>query len=655
MDLVPAPDYLRFTARLELQPVASANGVAVTRDGRMRFRLIAIADSLPAGNLVAWATTLSMDSTVRLGRVYPGKTDLGEVEFEQFRVLVSAEPDANTRVRTTRPLLRGTSPSTRLMAHRDLTLAGPLGAGGPATPGEHRHSAWPMPPMDPRQPPMAGMAGLEPNVAPYLPSADTAQLPIARPRQLMRVQSGDTITLTAGLVRRRIAGKSFIMFGFNAQYPGPLIEVRQRATIYVDFRNQLDQPSTIHWHGIRLENRFDGVPHLTQDPVEPGGRFLYKIDFPDAGIYWYHPHHREDIQQDLGLYGNLLVDPIDPTYYSPVNASEVLMLDDLLVGEEGLIPFGREAETHALMGRFGNTMLVNGEPDYRFATTAGAVVRFFLTNVSNTRVFNVSFGGARMKLVGSDVGKFEREEWIESIVISPAERYIVDVFFERAGDYLISNRVRALNHVSGTYYAEIDTLGLVRAAGQTRTSHRAAFETLRTNDAVTREIAQLAPHFSRAPDLELTLSMRTRDLPPIIAAMAAGFPVPVDWNDVMGMMNWATTGKQITWILRDADGRENMDVNWSFRRGQLVRLRVFNDPAVFHAMSHPLHVHGQRMLVISRNGVAASNRVWKDTALIQAGETVELLIEMSNPGKWMLHCHVAEHLGTGMMISFSVN
>jgi FtsP/CotA-like multicopper oxidase with cupredoxin domain len=137
--------------------------------------------------------------------------------------------------------------------------------------------------------------------------------------------------------------------------------------------------------------------------------------------------------------------------------------------------------------------------------------------------------------------------------------------------------------------------------------------------------------------------------------MATGFPVPVDWNDAIGMMNWATTARQITWTLRDArTGRENTDVVWRFRRGDVVRIRVVNDPAVFHAMAHPIHIHGQRVLVLQRNGVPTANHVWKDTALIQAGETVELLVEMSNPGKWMLHCHIAEHLGAGMMMTFEV-
>ena len=125
---------------------------------------------------------------------------------------------------------------------------------------------------------------------------------------------------------------------------------------------------------------------------------------------------------------------------------------------------------------------------------------------------------------------------------------------------------------------------------------------------------------------------------------------------MLSMMNWATTGRQISWIVRDAQTqRENMDVQWAFQRGQRVRLRIRNDASVFHAMAHPIHLHGQRMLVLGRNGVAVTNHAWKDTALIQAGETVDLLVEMSNPGRWMLHCHIAEHLSSGMMMVFQVN
>src|SRR2546422_1179115 len=131
------------------------------------------------------------------------------------------------------------------------------------------------------------------------------------------------------------------------------------------FPNRLPESTTVRWHGIRLDNRFAGVSYLTQPAVPPGGAFTYRVRFPDSGIYWYHPHVREDVQQELGLYGSILVRPTAGEDYGPANREEVLMLDDLLIGDAGLVPLGKESPTHALMGRFGNALLVNGEPRYR--------------------------------------------------------------------------------------------------------------------------------------------------------------------------------------------------------------------------------------------------------------------------------------------------
>jgi FtsP/CotA-like multicopper oxidase with cupredoxin domain len=117
----------------------------------------------------------------------------------------------------------------------------------------------------------------------------------------------------------------------------------------------------------------------------------------------------------------------------------------------------------------------------------------------------------------------------------------------------------------------------------------------------------------------------------------------------MPAMNWATTARRVRWILEDpATGNENMDIDWRFRVGDVVRIRLTNSREAFHAMQHPIHLHGQRFLVVARNGVPSDNLAWKDTAVVPAGQTADLLVEMSNPGRWMLHCHVAEHLEAGM-------
>jgi FtsP/CotA-like multicopper oxidase with cupredoxin domain len=415
----------------------------------------------------------------------------------------------------------------------------------------------------------------------------------------------------------------------------------------------------VHWHGLRLDYRSDGVPGLSQPVVPPGGDFTYHLRFPDAGIYWYHPHVREDTQQDLGLYGNMLVRPDSGAAYGPASREAVLMLDDILVGDDGLVPFGLESPTHALMGRFGNILLVNGEPEYRLAVSRGEVVRFYLTNTSNTRTFNLSFPGARMKLVASDVGPYAREDWVESVVLGPAERYVVHVRFERAGWVPLVNRVRGLDHLYGRFFAQADTLGLVEVGRERAgTDHRSRFESLQTDSSAAAALEAFRRRADGARAEALVLTLSTTGLPAVtqrLMQLDSIYFSPMEWSGTMPMMNWASTGPQVRWILRDpATGRENMDVAWRFRRGEPVRVRLVNERQSFHAMQHPIHLHGQRFVVLAVNGVPNRHPVWKDTVLLPAGSAVDILLDPSNPGRWMLHCHIAEHLSAGMMTRFDV-
>jgi len=529
-----------------------------------------------------------------------------------------------------------------------------------AEPRGGRSPAWRMPPMPAGMPMLPPLKGMTPDLGSFLPSADDPEsLPDARYREVRRLSDGDTLSLEAMKVRRTIEGRTFTMYGFNGQYPGPLVEAPEDGTIVVEFTNELDMPSTVHWHGVRLDNRFDGVPDVTQEPVAPGESFTYHVHLPDPGIYWYHPHVRSDIQQDLGLYGNLNVRPPEQGYYNPVNREEVLILDDILLDGKGLFPYGRERALNALMGRFGNVFLVNGEPGYELTVDRGEVVRFFLTNVSATRTFNLHLGGARMKVVGADIGKFEREEWTKSLVIAPAQRYIVEARFPDAGTYAFTNRVQAIDHFAGEFYRQVDTLGTVsvrdRAAEE---DHSEEFETLRSNEDVSDGIAPYREHFDDPVDHRLELTVRQDGLPQAMVAvmqMDTLFRPPVEWNDVMPMMNYLSTGRNVTWILREPEtGRENMEIDWTFRQGEVSKIQIHNARRSLHPMQHPIHLHGQRFLVLSRDGERNGNLVWKDTVLIPVGSTVTLLLDPSNPGDWLLHCHISEHLEAGMKTVFTV-
>jgi suppressor of ftsI len=527
----------------------------------------------------------------------------------------------------------------------------------------HDSMAMPMPiPMPKGMMMLPGLRGLMPPVGAFLPGAgvDPTTLPAAKPSELARLNDGDTLDLTAMLVRRTIRGHAFAAYGFNGQVPGPLIRVPQNATIVVRYHNAIDLPSTVHWHGLRLDNRYDGAPGITQDPVAPGDSFVYHVHFPDAGVYWYHPHVREDIEQAMGLFGNMLVDSPEKDYYSPVNREQVLILSDLLMNGDTLIPFGKDGPDFALMGRLGNVLLVNGEPSYALRVKQGEVVRFFLTNVASSRTYNISFSGAPIKVVASDVSRFEREEMVPSVVLAPAERYVVEARFDHPGRYALVNAVQAINHYKGEFEPEVDTLGVITVdSAAVAPDYGPQFTTLRANAEVSQDIARFRPYFDKPPDKQFTLTVQPSGLPLITVqfmSIDTAYFAPVEWVDGMPAMNWLSTSKQVRWIIRDdATGKENMDIDWHVPVGSVVKLRLFNDPKSFHPMQHPIHLHGQRMLVVSRDGVPTENLVWKDTAIIPVGSTVDLLIDASNPGAWMLHCHIAEHLGSGMMTVLHVD
>ena len=130
----------------------------------------------------------------------------------------------------------------------------------------------------------------------------------------------------------------------------------------------------------------------------------------------------------------------------------------------------------------------------------------------------------------------------------------------------------------------------------------------------------------------------------------------IEWEDDMLELNRRTTPANMRWMLVDRDtGAANHGIAWQFTVGDRVKLRLVNEMDSDHPMHHPFHVHGAgRFVVLARDGVPETNYVWKDTVLVRTGETVDILLHVTNPGRWMAHCHIAEHHESGMMFSFDV-
>src|SRR3954449_11282642 len=269
---------------------------------------------------------------------------------------------------------------------------------------------------------------------------DPTGLPEAAQSPMLELADGDAFDLHVGPVAKQLRDTTVRMLGFCGSIPGPTLRVRQGSEVIVNVTNDGDLDTTVHWHGLRLDNKYDGVPHETQTPIPVGGSFTYRIRFPDPGLYWYQPHIREDSTQEMRLYGNIIVVPSEPDYWPAAHRDVVLTLDDVLLEDGKIAAFSTTETTHAAMGRYGNLLLIGGETDLRLTARTGEVVRLWLTNTANTRVFNVRLPGTRMKLIGGDSGRVEREEFVSEVLLAPSERAVVDVLFDRPGRLSLEHR-----------------------------------------------------------------------------------------------------------------------------------------------------------------------------------------------------------------------
>jgi FtsP/CotA-like multicopper oxidase with cupredoxin domain len=560
---------------------------------------------------------------------------------------------------------------------------------------------------------------------------ETAGLPAASATPEVALADGDRYTLRIAPVTKRIGDATVRMLAYNGSIPGPTLRVPEGAEVVIDIENEGDLEATVHWHGLRLENRFDGT-HETQELVPIGGRYTARVSFPDPGVYWYHPHVREDYGQEMGLYGNCIVVPADPDYWPPVHRELALTLDDVLIEDGQVAAFSPDETTYAAMGRFGNVLLVGGEPEFALTAQTGEVVRLFLTNTANTRVFKVALPGARMKLVGGDSGRVEHEELVDDVILAPSERVVVDVLFDTPGDLTLEHRTP-----DRTYKLADITVGEEPATP----ALAEAFATLRTARELSAERERLMPLVDLPPDKTLAfqaeMDMGEPDVgvgealmyvcpmhPEVVSeepghcpacgmkliaqAARTGYACPmhpevtsetadhcpqcgmklvparlvqaagggdhehghdahahdhshatadgIEWEDDMVEVNKLTTPANMRWKLVDrSDGAENHAIQWRFRVGDRVKIRLVNEMDSDHPMHHPFHIHGAgRFLVLARDGVVEPNLVWKDTVLVRTGEVVDIVLDVTNVGRWMAHCHIAEHHESGMMFSFDV-
>ena len=431
--------------------------------------------------------------------------------------------------------------------------------------------------------------------------------------------------LVAATARAAIAGGNHPeteVWAYNGTTPGPLLRVKRGATLKVTLENHVTDATSIHWHGIRLPNAMDGVPHLTQKPVGRGESFVYEFAANDSGTFWYHPHWKSYEQVERGLYGALIVEDDAPP---AVDRDILWVLDDWRLTAEARIAadFANIFDvSHA--GRLGNTVTVNGKIAEEFKVRAGERIRLRLVNAANARIFGLRFGAISPRLIATD-GHAIAPHALEGnrVVLGPGMR--ADLILDCGGKP--GERVT----VADDFYPRQTYRLLDIAYGP---------------EAPLRDRPPEAPIAIAAPALpEPKLAEAERHAIHFGGGMMGGLAEAEFQGRKLSMreiflqhrMAWAVNGKVV--------GGHDHAPMLTLKRGRSIIFAMENDTA-WH---HPIHLHGHVFQVIARGGFKVPRTEWRDTVLMNPKERVDIAFVADNPGDWMFHCHVLEHQAGGMM------
>ncbi len=402
------------------------------------------------------------------------------------------------------------------------------------------------------------------------------------------------------------------VWAYNGTVPGPVLRYRQGDRLRIEVANALDVETTVHWHGIRLPNAMDGVPHLTQAPIAKGGRFLYEFDLPDAGTFWYHPHLGSAEQVGRGLAGALIVEEREPP---KVDRELAWVLSDWRLDREArIVPDFLSPMDASHAGRIGNTVTINGAIPGALALRSGERIRLRLVNASNARIYGLRFEGHAPWVIAFDGHPIEPRREAQ-VVLGPAQR--ADLILDCTG-------------APGSRHRVIDDFYARRAYQLVDLQYSSQEALYRTQEIP----APLPPNPFAIPDLAKAQKHRIVFGGVMMGAMPSQ-------REHRGLF-WTVNGKPVPEAHHGHAPLLNLGLNRTYV------LELVNDTS-WH---HPIHLHGHVFQVLSKNGRPA--REWGDTVLIDPDSRAEIAFVADNPGDWMLHCHVLEHQATGMMATVRV-
>ncbi|MDX2055272.1 MAG: multicopper oxidase family protein [Polyangiaceae bacterium] len=411
--------------------------------------------------------------------------------------------------------------------------------------------------------------------------------------------------LSAGITELEvIPGTKTPVWAYNGSLPGPLIHVKRGDKLRIHFQNLLPEPTTLHWHGIRLPNNMDGVPDTTQPAVLPGETFDYEFTAPDPGLYWYHPHANAAVQVGNGLYGAVLVD--DPDEPKELGDELPLVVSDMALNPDGsVLPPDSGGDTGALFGREGDTLLVNGKVNPILRPRAGLRQRWRIVNTAKSRYFQIAVAGQHFTRIGGDGGKTSDPEELSAILVAPAER--VDVLLTLEAEPKASLPVR---------WVPFD-----RGFGTAFNRPEALMFTMAVADMPGLPAPKL-PAFHR-------------DIEPLDISLATPIQMELTENDIGAQFALGINGVP-SWKAEPILAKIGETQVWT------VRNTI--------QFAHPFHLHGFFFQILDLNGVPPRVREWKDTAHVPVDGTLRLAVRFDErPGMWMFHCHILEHAEAGMM------
>lgn len=398
--------------------------------------------------------------------------------------------------------------------------------------------------------------------------------------------------------------KTITAWGFNESVPGPVLKAKKGDLMVIKVKNNLQEPTTIHWHGIRLPSSMDGTDDV-QKPISPGEEFEYRFVVPDSGTFWYHSHYNETKQMEKGMYGALIVeDDNDPV----VDADRVMMIDDMKLTPNNEFRkggfFERWMERHD--GREGDVVLINGKQNPVISINGAQAERWRFINASSARYVRLSLAGKPFRIIGTDGGLLEHPKEVNEILIIPGERMdIIAGPFTQGENFFI----------------------------ESLPYNRMTFVKPKHRQLATVEVTELRPSLANVPTNLRHIESLARPDAPITRKIK--FSVGASWKHGIDFLVNGST--------HDDDKPVNV--------GELQVWEISNTSL----MDHPFHLHGFFFQVIEENGKTPDYKAWKDSYNLKPKSKIKIAwIPDNRPGKWMYHCHILEHHEAGMMSHFEV-